>query len=66
MARFIERFGQEMQKAKRLGELKGLLEGWKLRAEGAEDFNMSDNEKVALKTAAQAVESAISALVIFK
>lgn len=66
MARFIERFGQQMQKAKRLEELKGLLEGWKLRAEGAEDFAMSDTEKVALKTAAKAVESAISALVVFK
>lgn len=62
MARFAEKWGQHAVKDKRLEELKGLLVGWKVRAEGAADFNLSDKEREVLKTAAESVANALTAL----
>jgi hypothetical protein len=62
MARFAEKFGQAAIKDKRMEELKGLLLGWQMRAEGAADFTMSDKEREVLKTAGAAVGTALTAL----
>jgi len=62
MARFLQKWGAGVVKAKRVEELRGLLVGWKVRAEGATDFNLSDREKEAMRTASKGVEDAIVAL----
>lgn len=62
MARFAEKFGQTAIKDKRMEELRGLLLGWQMRAEGATGFTLTDKERLVLKTAAAGVSSALEAL----
>ena len=62
MARFAEKWGQQAVKEKRIEELRGLLLGWQMRAEGASGFTLSDQEKEVLKTAGEAVTKALTAL----
>jgi hypothetical protein len=66
MSRFAEKWGRQAVKEKRLEELKGLLLGWQMRAEGAVDFNLTDSEKTAVKTAEEAVRKALTALASLK
>ena len=60
MGRFIKKWGQKVVKERRWDELKGLLEGWQIRAEGASDLELTDEEKESLKSAAKMVKSALS------
>ena len=62
MARFAQKFGLQQIKEKRIEELKGLLLGWQMRAEGATDFTLTDQETAALKTAQGAIGTALTAL----
>lgn len=62
MARFAERFGQRQVKEKRLEELRGLLHGWQMRAEGATDLGLSEKEQQVLKEAMANISTALTAL----
>ena len=62
MARFAEKFGQTAIKDKRMEELRGLLLGWQMRAEGASGFTLTEKEQLVLKTARAGVIQALAAL----
>jgi hypothetical protein len=62
MGRFAEKWGKEAVKQRRWEELKGLLEGWEMRAESAKNLDLSEKERENLKCAVKMVKSAILSL----